>query len=86
MTTQNQRENILVKAYEIWEAEGRPLGRDMEHWIKAEMLIAAKNTKKKAKPAAKKKAPAKAKAKPVAKAKAKAPAKAKSKAKTKAKS
>ena len=92
MTTQNQRENILVKAYEIWEAEGRPLGRDMEHWIKAEMLIAAKNTKKKAKPAAKKKAAAKTKAKPAAKAKAKAkpkakaPVKAKAKAKTKAKS
>lgn len=87
MTTQKQRENILAKAYEIWEAEGRPLGRDMEHWMQAEMLIAAKDTKKKAKPAAKKKAAAKPKAKAKAKAKpkAKAPVKAKAKAKTKTK-
>lgn len=86
MTTQDQRDRILVKAYEIWEAEGRPSGRDMEHWMKAELEIGAKKTKAKAKPAAKKPAAKKAAAKkptakkpaakkPAAKAKAKAPAK-----------
>lgn len=78
MTTPDQRERILKKAYEIWEAEGRPGGRDMEHWVQAEVALAAK----KAKPKAKAKPKPKAKAKPAAKAKAKP--KAKAKAKTKA--
>jgi hypothetical protein len=29
------REMIEVRAYEIWEQEGRPHGRDVEHWMKA---------------------------------------------------
>lgn len=86
MTTQDQRDRILVKAYEIWEAEGRPQGRDMEHWMKAELEIGTNKAKAKAKPAAKKPAAKKPAAKkpaakkpaakkPAAKAKAKAPAK-----------
>ncbi len=27
---------ILKRAYEIWEGEGRPHGRDREHWFLAE--------------------------------------------------
>jgi len=57
MTPPEQRERILKKAYEIWEAEGRVGGRDMEHWLKAELLIAAEAAKAKPKPKAK--APAK---------------------------
>jgi hypothetical protein len=26
---------VRTRAYEIWEAEGRPLGRDAEHWFRA---------------------------------------------------
>lgn len=29
-------ETIAVRAYQIWEADGRPDGRDMEHWSSAE--------------------------------------------------
>lgn len=28
-----------AKAYEIWESEGRPTGRDLEHWLKAERQV-----------------------------------------------
>lgn len=37
------QQNWLVqeRAYEIWEAEGRPEGRDMEHWLRAEAEIKA---------------------------------------------
>ena len=33
MTT---HEDISKRAREIWEREGRPEGRDMEHWLQAE--------------------------------------------------
>lgn len=26
---------VRVRAYEIWESEGRPSGRETEHWLKA---------------------------------------------------
>ena len=58
MTTAKQRETILKKAYEIWEAEGRPHGRDLEHWLKAELAIFEEN-KKAPKAPAKRKAPVK---------------------------
>ena len=32
-------EEISVIAYEIWEAEGRPDGRDREHWFLAKELV-----------------------------------------------
>lgn len=57
---------ISLRAYQIWEAEGKPDGKDFEHWLraKAELVPAT------AKPAAKK-APAKTTAKkPAAKKKA----------------
>ncbi len=31
---------IEERAYAIWESEGRPHGRDREHWHKAEAQIA----------------------------------------------
>jgi Protein of unknown function (DUF2934) len=33
-------EEVSVIAYEIWEAEGRPEGRDQEHWFLAKELVA----------------------------------------------
>ena len=29
-------DQIRSRAYEIWEAEGRPHGRDLTHWLQAE--------------------------------------------------
>ncbi len=34
-------ERIRERAYEIWEREGRPAGKSLEHWLKAEAEIAA---------------------------------------------
>jgi hypothetical protein len=31
---------VRTRAYEIWEAEGRPHGRDAEHWFRALAEIA----------------------------------------------
>ena len=34
---QNGRdERVRSRAYELWEKEGRPEGRDKEHWSQAE--------------------------------------------------
>jgi hypothetical protein len=34
------REYIQRRAYELWESEGRPTGRDQAHWLQAEREIA----------------------------------------------
>lgn len=34
-------ERIKRRAYELWEEEGRPSGREEEHWRRAEQEIAA---------------------------------------------
>ena len=36
---QNLEEKIRQRAYERWEQEGRPDGRDREHWHQAEAEI-----------------------------------------------
>jgi hypothetical protein len=33
-------ERIRLRAYQIWEQEGRPHGRDREHWHEAERQLA----------------------------------------------
>jgi hypothetical protein len=33
-------EYIQRRAYELWESEGRPTGRDQAHWLQAESEIA----------------------------------------------
>ena len=38
--TRTSEEEISARAYEIWEAEGRPEGRDKEHWYMAKELLA----------------------------------------------
>ena len=35
------RDLIAKRAYEIWEQDGRPEGREAEHWLRAEQEIAA---------------------------------------------
>lgn len=71
MLKPKKREKILKKAYELWEAEGRPHGQDMEHWLRAELMVSEEGEEA---TAPEEKAPAK---KPAAKDKAekKAPAK-----------
>jgi len=32
-------EMIRVKAYELWEANGRPLGLDKENWFAAQAML-----------------------------------------------
>ncbi len=35
---------IAKRAYEIWEAEGCPHGREQEHWLRAEQEFSADGT------------------------------------------
>jgi len=34
-------ETIRMRAYHIWEREGRPDGRELEHWIRAQIELTA---------------------------------------------
>lgn len=82
------RRRIELCAYHIWEREGRPLGRESEHWQLAEAEILGAKPVKKASPAksngsAKTPKPKKAAAKNDLVAKASAAAKAKKAAKPK---
>jgi len=36
------REQIAVRAYHLWESQGKPEGVDCEHWFEAERLLRAK--------------------------------------------
>jgi hypothetical protein len=81
---------IEVRAYLIWESEGRPHGRDAEHWARAEAEILAARMLARIKPAgaakvADKSAPKAAAKKAEPKAAAKVPAKTKSKSAAKRK-
>jgi hypothetical protein len=35
MHVEHHQDRIRERAYAIWEAEGRPLGRDFDHWERA---------------------------------------------------
>ncbi len=39
--TANFEELVRARAYELWESEGRPLGRDAEHWLASEQATRA---------------------------------------------
>lgn len=41
MKTTGQEAEIAKRAYAIWEREGRPKGREVEHWLRAEAELAA---------------------------------------------
>ncbi len=64
MMTAGFDEIVRTRAYALWESEGRPLGRDAEHWLQSEEAArkelaraaapkAAAQTKAKASPAKK---------------------------------
>jgi len=42
------REHIERCAYLIWEREGRPAGRALEHWVRAEAELLAKGRRRSA--------------------------------------
>jgi hypothetical protein len=44
MVVENDDERIAKKAHELWEAEGRPHGRDREHWDEAKEIIAIQDS------------------------------------------
>jgi hypothetical protein len=40
MNYEEMKRRIEERARELWEADGRPEGRDMEYWLKAEEELA----------------------------------------------
>jgi hypothetical protein len=45
MLQKDRREQaVRERAYEIWESEGRPHGRDLEYWLSAEQQVSGKNS------------------------------------------
>lgn len=48
----DQEERIRLRAYEIWEREGRPEGREAEHWDRARREIEEGGTRTQDEPAA----------------------------------
>lgn len=37
----NDVEEIARQAYYLWEDDGRPVGRDLDHWLRAEAQVKA---------------------------------------------
>jgi hypothetical protein len=70
-------DRIRTRAYEIWEGEGCPVGREIDHWLQAVQELAEERATVGAVVARPKKAKAPASA-PVAAAPAAAPAKSRS--------
>src|SRR4029453_19588809 len=48
----DRRAKIRARAYAIWEEEGRPEGKHLEHWLQAKRLIAAEELRAAAGPVA----------------------------------
>jgi Protein of unknown function (DUF2934) len=34
------KNDVAIRAYQIWDSEGRPEGRDRDHWLRAESELA----------------------------------------------
>jgi hypothetical protein len=39
--TSDHHDEIAKRAFTMWELEGRPTGRDLEHWLRAEAELEA---------------------------------------------
>jgi hypothetical protein len=39
---QDLHERVRRRAYELWESEGRPAGREHDHWFQAEREVVAR--------------------------------------------
>jgi hypothetical protein len=48
----DRRAKIRARAYAIWEQEGRPDGKQLDHWVQAKRLIAAEELRAAAGPLA----------------------------------
>lgn len=42
--TPDEDERIRQRAYELWEREGYPEGREFEHWMQAKMDVASEDS------------------------------------------
>jgi hypothetical protein len=42
MELSGSNDAVEQRAYELWEADGRPEGRELEFWLKAEQEISEK--------------------------------------------
>lgn len=42
---QPDRDTVATRAYQLWEAAGKPVGRDMELWLQAETEVNAAKQK-----------------------------------------
>ncbi len=51
-------DKLSLRAFQIWEAAGRPAGRDLEHWLQAELELSILPESQKTKPSRVKKAAA----------------------------
>ena len=40
----DREDRIRARAYEIWQKEGSPEGRENDHWVEAEQELDAENT------------------------------------------
>ncbi len=43
---EEKRKKVELKAYELWERAGSPMGRDQEFWYTAEVIIQNPEKKK----------------------------------------
>jgi len=40
---EHREQAVRERAYELWEAAGRPHGRDLDHWLSAEQQVSRKD-------------------------------------------
>lgn len=40
------KSDVAMRAYQIWQSEGCPHGRDLDHWLQAEAELAVKPVRK----------------------------------------
>jgi hypothetical protein len=63
VNTRNAEDAIRARAYELWESEGRPLGREFDHWRRSELETGLRAAVVEAEPKAARKPRAKSKSK-----------------------
>ena len=45
-SAEQKRKKVELKAYELWQRAGSPMGRDQEFWYTAEIILKGPNKKK----------------------------------------
>jgi len=41
MDTTRTQDRVRETAYQLWEKDGKPIGKDLHYWLHAEALVAA---------------------------------------------